>query len=74
MALPGLNIPIDPGPMTVGEKMAVLRRYRMEQYNKVVDAAYARRGWDRNGVPTPERLKQLGIDLPQVLALLRSRQ
>jgi len=39
----------------------------------VVDAAYAARGWDRNGVPTPERLKQLGIDIPEVMALLQSR-
>ena len=49
-----------------------VRKYRMEQYNKVVDAAYQRRGWDRNGVPTPERLKELGIDLPQVTAILKT--
>jgi len=64
----------DPAGKSVEEKMASLREFRMAQYNKAVDAAYQRRGWDRNGVPTPERLKELGIDLPQVMALLRSRQ
>jgi aldehyde:ferredoxin oxidoreductase len=65
---------VDPAGKSVVEKMAILRKFRMEQYDKVVDAAYQRRGWDRNGVPTPERLRELGIDLPQVMALLRGRR
>jgi aldehyde:ferredoxin oxidoreductase len=28
----------------------------------MIDEFYEHRGWDKNGVPTPERLKQLGLD------------
>jgi aldehyde:ferredoxin oxidoreductase len=55
---------------SVEQKMALLREHRMTQYNKVVDAAYSRRGWTRDGLPTRERLRELGIDIPEVLALL----
>jgi len=65
-------IGIDPEGKPVQEKMAILREYRVGQYNKVVDVAYDRRGWDRNGVPTPTRLKELGIDLPQILSMLQN--
>ena len=67
-------IGVDPAGKPVEEKMAILRKYRMEQYNKVVDVAYERRGWDMNGVPTPARLKELGIDLPQVMSILQKGQ
>jgi aldehyde:ferredoxin oxidoreductase len=63
---------VDPEGKPVEEKLAILRSYRMDQYNKVVDAAYRRRGWDPNGVPTEARLKELGIDLPEVMALLKT--
>jgi len=36
----------------------------MNQYHKVMQAAFKRRGWDQYGIPTVERLKQLGIDRP----------
>ena len=62
---------VDPAGKPVQEKMAILREYRMDQYNKVVDVAYRRRGWDPDGVPTPARLKELGIDLPQIMSILR---
>ena len=65
---------VDPTKKSTEEKMAILRKHRMEQYNKAVDAAYQKRGWDRNGVPTPARLKQLGIDLPQVMKLYQMRK
>ncbi|MBN2359954.1 MAG: (2Fe-2S)-binding protein [Deltaproteobacteria bacterium] len=68
------SVGVDPAGKSTEQKVAILRKYRLDQYNKAVDAAYDRRGWDRNGVPTAERLKELGIDLPQVMALLRSRQ
>jgi aldehyde:ferredoxin oxidoreductase/NAD-dependent dihydropyrimidine dehydrogenase PreA subunit len=61
---------LDPAGKSTEEKMAALREYRMAQYNKVVDAAYDRRGWDRNGVPTRARLEELGIAIPEVLRLL----
>ena len=42
--------------------MKLLRGYREDQYEQVMDAVYRRRGWNRNGVPTLARLKELGID------------
>jgi len=32
------------------------------KFKKMIDEFYEHRGWDKNGVPTPERLKQLGLD------------
>ena len=67
-------IGFDPEGRSTGEKMAALRKHRMEQYNKVVDAAYERRGWTRNGVPKIERLRELGIDLPEITAIVEKDQ
>ncbi len=64
------EIGIDPEGKSLQEKLALLREYRYSQYNKVLDAAYERRGWSKDGVPTVERLKEIGIDIPEVLALL----
>ena len=52
------------------EKMVKLREYREGQYEQLLDAVYKRRGWDANSVPTPEKLHELGIDLPEVLAVV----
>ncbi len=60
---------LDPAKMTLDEKRAALRTHRESQYQKVMDAAYARRGWSQNGIPTKARLRELGIDLPELLAL-----
>ena len=35
------------------------------------DAVYERRGWTKNAVPKPETLKKLGIDYPDVLAVVK---
>ncbi|GAB4495230.1 MAG: aldehyde ferredoxin oxidoreductase C-terminal domain-containing protein [Anaerolineales bacterium] len=61
---------IDPAGLSTEEKMAHLRKYREEQYQQMQDAVYARRGWDKNGIPTPEKLKELGIDLPELLEVV----
>ncbi len=60
-------IGIDPEGLSTEEKMAHLRRHREEQYEKLLDAVYLRRGWDENSIPTPEKMRELGIDLPEVL-------
>ncbi len=67
-------IDIDPEGKSTVEKMEITRKYRMEQYNSVIDAAYKRRGWTRNGVPTIQRLKQLGIDLPELVEIIKDDQ
>ena len=52
----------------------ITRKFRMKQYNDVVDAAYERRGWTKNGVPKIERLEELGIDLPELVEIIKSDQ
>lgn len=60
-----------PENMTTEEKMVCIRNYREGRYNTLVDTVYARRGWTRDGVPTIETLKKLGVDFPDVLDLVR---
>ncbi len=62
---------LEPENMSIEEKMAKLREHREAQYEKLVDAVYARRGWDANGIPTLEKIKALGIDLPDVVELVK---
>jgi len=57
----------DPTGKTTEEKMAVLRKHREGQYEKLLDAVYERRGWTKNGVPKIEHLKNIGMDLPELL-------
>ncbi len=59
---------------TTEEKMKALRDYREEQYQKLCDAVYKRRGWDSNGVPTLETIKKLKIDLPELVDLVKKYQ
>ncbi|HAK00129.1 MAG TPA: aldehyde:ferredoxin oxidoreductase, partial [Bacteroidales bacterium] len=61
---------IEPSTKTTKEKVAILRKHREAQYEKLVDAVYHRRGWTPNGVPTKEHLKNIGMDLPEVLEVV----
>jgi aldehyde:ferredoxin oxidoreductase len=51
--------------------MAALRTYREAQYEQLKDAVYERRGWTKNAVPKVETLKALGIDFPDVVAVVQ---
>lgn len=62
---------IDPNGKSTEEKMRLLREYREEQYQKLCDAVYKRRGWNENGIPTVDTLKRLGIDFPDVVELVQ---
>ncbi|HOW08164.1 MAG TPA: aldehyde ferredoxin oxidoreductase C-terminal domain-containing protein [Bacteroidales bacterium] len=64
----------NPAGRTTAEKMAVLRKYREEQYEKLLDAVYERRGWNSNGVPKIEFLKKIGMDLPELIEVVRDYQ
>jgi aldehyde:ferredoxin oxidoreductase len=64
------TVEVDPAGMSTAEKMKHLREYREAQYELLLDAVYKRRGWDGNSVPTVEKLKELGIDLPEVLEVI----
>ncbi|MBW1766148.1 MAG: aldehyde:ferredoxin oxidoreductase [Deltaproteobacteria bacterium] len=54
------------------EKIALLRKFREQMYEKLKDAVYKRRGWSNDGIPTTETVKRVGIDFPEVLDLLKA--
>lgn len=65
---------VDPKGKSVQEKIRITREYRLAQYELLVDAVFKRRGWTKNGTPTPEHLKEIGMDLPELLALVNLRE
>ena len=65
---------LDPDGKGTEEKLKALRRYREQQYEKLKDAVYKRRGWTQDGVPTLEKVKELGIDFPEVVELISEHQ
>ena len=67
-------IGVDPEGKTTEEKVAVTRKYREEQYEKLLDAVYLRRGWTKNGVPKISHLKELGMDLPELIEVIAPYQ
>jgi aldehyde:ferredoxin oxidoreductase len=68
------KIGFDPAGKTTEEKMKILRSYRENQYELLRDAVYKRRGWNKNGVPTIEFLKKIGMDLPEVIDVVKDYQ
>jgi aldehyde:ferredoxin oxidoreductase len=68
------KLSLEPSMMTSEEKVAALRAHRETQYEKLIDAVYKRRGWTANGVPTLAKLKELGIDFPDVVAIVTPHQ
>jgi aldehyde:ferredoxin oxidoreductase len=67
-------IGMDPSKMTLQEKMKATRAYREDRYEQLLDAVYARRGWNKNGVPTLAHIKDLGMDFPEVLEVITPLQ
>jgi aldehyde:ferredoxin oxidoreductase len=68
------KIGFNPDGKTTEEKMKELRKYREDQYDSLRDAVYKRRGWNNNGVPTIEYLKKIGMDLPEVIDVVKNYQ
>ncbi len=66
-------VDLDPAGMSTEEKRLALRRFREDQYEKLIDAVYRRRGWNENGIPTLEQVRELGIDFPEVVELIKER-
>ncbi len=62
---------LDPEGLSTEQKMARLREYREGQYEKLLEVVYKRRGWTENGIPTLAKLKDLGIDLPEVVEIVK---
>ncbi len=65
---------IDPAGKSTEEKIAMHRKYREDRYEQLLDAVYLRRGWTKNGVPKIEHLEKLGMDLPEVIELVKDHQ
>ncbi len=65
------KVGFDPEGKTTEEKIAVLRKYREDQYQKLCDAVYKRRGWTENAVPKLETLERLGMDFPEVVEVVK---
>ena len=63
---------VDISGKSTAEKMALLRRFRREQYEKLKEAVYKRRGWTADGIPTVETVKRLGIDLAGIIETLEA--
>jgi len=68
------KVGFDPAGKTTEEKMKVLRHYREDQYESLRDAVYKRRGWNNNGVPKIEFLEKIGMDLPEVIEVVKKYQ
>jgi aldehyde:ferredoxin oxidoreductase len=62
---------VNPEGMKTEDKVNALRRYREDRYEQLMDAVYKRRGWNKNGVPTLETARRLGIDFPEVVELIQ---
>ena len=67
------KVGVEPAGMTTAEKVAALRAYREDQYEQLIDAVYKRRGWSEDGIPTVEKLQELGIDFPEVLDVVQAQ-
>jgi aldehyde:ferredoxin oxidoreductase len=67
-------IGIDPSGKSTEEKMAITRSYREDQYEKLLDAVYKRRGWNKNGVPKIDFLKKIKMDLPELIDVVKDYQ
>ncbi|MBU0758623.1 MAG: aldehyde:ferredoxin oxidoreductase [Nanoarchaeota archaeon] len=59
--------------METKEKMALLYDFRRNQYEKLTDAVYFRRGWTQNGIPTVRKMKALGMDDEKMLPVLAAK-
>jgi aldehyde:ferredoxin oxidoreductase len=68
------KVGFDPSGKPTEEKMKVLRKYREDQYESLKDAVYKRRGWNKNGVPTIDFLKKIGMDLPEIIEVVKNFQ
>lgn len=68
------KVGFDPVGKSTEEKMKILRKYREEQYESLVDAVYFRRGWNENGVPTIRFLEKIGMDFPEVIEVVKKFQ
>ena len=60
--------------MSTEEKMNETWKYRAGEYTKLINSVYPKRGWTLNGVPKIEYLKELGMDLPELIEIVAPLQ
>jgi len=65
---------VNPEGKSTEEKVAILREYKENQYEQLLDAVYKRRGWTNGGIPTIAHLKNIEMDLPEVLEIVEPLQ
>ena len=68
------DIGTNPENKSTEEKMALVRAYRENRYEQLLDAVYERRGWTSNGVPTLAHLKNIGMELPELIDVITPLQ
>ena len=68
------SVGIDPSGLPTERKMAMLRRHRESEYERLKDAVYKRRGWTTEGIPKLGRIVELGIDYPEVVSVIEKVQ
>ena len=64
-------IGVDPQGKGVEEKIEILMNYRWDQFWRLTDAVYKRRGWTPDGIPTLEKLIEIEMDLPELIEVVR---
>jgi aldehyde:ferredoxin oxidoreductase len=64
-------IGIDPEGRSTGEKIEILLDYRWDQFWRLTDEVYKRRGWTKDGIPKLEKLIEIEMDLPQLVRIVR---
>jgi len=65
------KIGINPEGKSTQEKMEILRNYREDQYQQLIDAVYDRKGWTKEGVPKIEHLQKIGMELTEVIEVVK---
>ena len=50
--------------------LSEIHEYRRDMFSKLTDAVYKEKGYDINGIPTEEKLKSMGMDLPDFLEIV----
>ncbi|MDA3884173.1 MAG: aldehyde:ferredoxin oxidoreductase [Candidatus Delongbacteria bacterium] len=68
------DIGVDPLGKSIEEKMAITREYREGRYEQLLDSVYKRRGWTKDGVPTLAHMKEIGMDIPEIMEVLEKHQ
>ena len=62
---------VDPEGKSVEEKIEILLNYRWDQFWRLTDAVYKRRGWTPGGIPALEKLIEIEMDLPELIEVVR---